>query len=96
MSYGLRVRDANNKVVLDTSTRAGLLHRRVDTFSVNGSYTVPLELGGQVFAAVCKYSDRSRYFCEPSVTVNGRVVSWVYSPKSYQSNTRAEILIGTF
>ncbi len=96
MAFGLRVFDSAGVAILDTTSRVATLVAKVTTSSVNGSYTVPASFTGNVFASVMRYGQRSPNWCEPTVTVSGRVVSWVYNRASYQTNINADILIGVY
>lgn len=95
-TYGVRVRDAGGVPILDSSTRAGVLWATVSTNAANGSFVVPAHIPGAVFAGVTQYNAREYYFCEPTVTVSGRTVTWVYNRRSWQTNVNATLLIGVF
>ena len=78
MPQGLEIRDANNNVVFDTSTRVGKVVG-VITVTTWGSGSVTVKRnGGALFTAVQSLDLLPRTCSQ--ITIAGDVISWSYQP----------------
>lgn len=76
MSYGIVVRDASGRVILDSNQRMARMVDTIDTGRSADSRSYSVE-GGQLSFAVCAPLDV--FYNGPAIYLSGSTISWDFS-----------------
>ncbi|WP_321866769.1 hypothetical protein [Paraburkholderia tropica] len=84
MAYGLRIRDANNKVILDTSYGMGRILGQI-AVSASGSMVVDGFSQGTPFVMV--HQDNSNRYGYFTASISGTTLTWTFNGSGSKAAT---------
>lgn len=96
MATGLQVFDGQGNVILDTTTRMGVLLGQVNTGKSNGSVTNSAFSRGTPFYVATSTENGATSVIGPNITISGNTLSWQFNNPGFSGNHGFLIIYGVY